>query len=67
MIVNFELDSRELRRIKKSIKHPHFYYAIYYPNNGEIRYVKKKWYQWLSGRRIVVIKLRKDIELEEID
>lgn len=48
-----------VEKAKKSIKHPHFYYACVNPETGEITYKKKKWYKWLSGKRIVLIKISK--------
>lgn len=44
---------------KKSIKHPHFYYALVDLDTKTITYKKKKWYKWLSGKRIVAVKMVK--------
>lgn len=48
-----------IEKAKKSIEHPHFYYACIDLETREITYEKKKWYQWLSGKRIVRIKISK--------
>ena len=48
-----------IEKAKKSIEHPHFYYACIDLETREITYKKKKWYKWLSGKRIVLIKISK--------
>lgn len=40
--------------VRKSIKHPHFKYAIYNIGTGEVKYKWKPWYRWFSGKREVV-------------
>lgn len=54
----YEEELDRIRRVRKSIKHPHFYYATYDIESGEVSYRKKKWYKWFSGKRIVIVKLR---------
>ena len=46
-----------IEKAKQSIKHPHFYYAEVDTEKLAIEYKRKKWYQWLSGKRVVHIKL----------
>ena len=46
-----------IEKTRKSIKHPHFYYAEVDTEKLTVEYKRKKWYQWLSGKRIVDIKL----------
>lgn len=45
-----------IEEVRKSIKHPHFYYADVDLDKMEISYHKKKWYKWFSGKRIVRLK-----------
>lgn len=52
-----ELD--RIKAVQKSIKHPHFYYALYDIETGEVQYKRKKWYKWFSGKRMVAIKVPK--------
>lgn len=47
-----------VEKVRKSIKHPHFYYAIVDTENLTAEYKRKKWYQWFSGKRIVHIKFK---------
>ena len=46
-----------IEKTRKSIKHPHFYYAEVDTEKLTVEYKRKKWYQWFSGKRIVDIKL----------
>ena len=46
-----------IEKTRKSIKHPHFYYAEVDTEKLTAEYKRKKWYQWLSGKRIVDIKI----------
>ena len=46
-----------IEKIRKSIKHPHFYYALVDTEKLTVEYKRKKWYQWFSGKRIVHIKI----------
>lgn len=46
-----------IEKARKSIKHPHFYYAEVDTEKMTIQYKRKKWYQWFSGKRIVHIKI----------
>lgn len=47
-----------IEKARKSIKHPHFYYAVVDTEKLTVEYKRKKWYQWFSGKRIVHIKLQ---------
>lgn len=58
MKIKAKEDAEHIERIKiaqKSNKHPRLYYVEYDMNTGEIKYKLKKWYQWFSKKRIVVI------------
>ncbi len=55
-VYNADLD--RIKLVQQSIRHPHFYYAVYNMETGEVKYVRKKWYQWFSGKRVVHIKIR---------
>lgn len=46
-----------LEKAKKSIKHPHFTYAVADTEKLTITFKRKKWYQWFSGKRVVCIKI----------
>ena len=50
---------QEIEYVKTTIKHPHFQYAVYDTETKEITYKRKKWYKWLSGKRIVHLKVVK--------
>jgi len=52
-------ETKRIADVQASIKHPHFYYAVYDTETGEVQYKRKKWYQWFSGKRIVYIKIVK--------
>lgn len=49
---------KRIEEIRKSIKHPHFYYAVFDEENNTVTYKKKKWYKWFSGKRIVRLKIQ---------
>ncbi len=46
-----------IEKIRKSIKHPHFYYAEVDTEKLTAEYKRKKWYQCFSGKRVVHIKI----------
>lgn len=47
-----------IEKARKSIKHPHFYYAVVDTEKMTVEYKRKKWHQWFSGKRIVYIKIQ---------
>ena len=48
-----------IKRARASIPHPHFQYAVVAPENRTVEYKRKKRHEWLSGRRIARVKIRK--------
>ena len=54
---NLDIHIEAIRRVQKSIKHPHFQYAIYNLDTGEVQYKWKKMKYWFSGKRIVYIEM----------
>jgi hypothetical protein len=55
---NTDLESL-FEKARQSIKHPHFYYAVVDTETKTISFERKKWYKWLSGKRIVAVKIIK--------
>ena len=51
-----QIETLRIAVIQKSIKHPHFKYAVYDSESGVIEYKWKPWYKWFSGKRIVHVK-----------
>lgn len=54
-----------IEKVKMSIKHPHFYYAVVDTKNMTYEFKRKKWYKWFSGKRIVYVKIQ-PIEMPDI-
>ena len=57
--IAYEEELDRIKAVQQSIKHPHFEYAVYDMNTGEVTYKRKKATKILSGKRIVRIIPRK--------
>ena len=56
---------RLIEKAKKAIKHPHFQYAEVDLEKNAFAIKRKRFFQWFSGRRSVLVKVPK-MKLEKI-
>lgn len=53
-----EVHHPNIEKARMSIKHPHFKFARYNLTTREITYHWKKFYLWLSGKRVVEVRTK---------